>query len=385
MTVVLHWPSVGPYHLARARGVVTSGPAGTNVVVLATAGQVDDRPWSRQELPAQVKLETVFPDRNYPSLSRAEMRPRLCEALERWRPEVVGISGYGMGDSRELLQWSRAKAVPTILMSETKEDDAPRKWYREWVKGYCVRQFGSALCGGTPHRRYLEKLGMPAAKIFLKYDVVDNAHFAAKADEARHSLDGTGRDKGKVSALYFLASSRFIERKNLQRLVDAYAEYRTAYEGSKDAAWGLVLLGTGPLREQMMKDVERRGIEGIKFPGFQQLDELTGFYGGAGAFVHPALQEQWGLVVNEAMACGLPVLVSRTVGASHDLVHDGKNGFRFDPEDKGELVRLLTKVSSPDFPRQRFSDESRRIIAEWTPEDFGKNFWKAAKAAGLKA
>ncbi len=141
------------------------------------------------------------------------------------------------------------------------------------------------------------------------------------------------------------------------------------------------MLGTGPLREEMMRQVERERIPEVSFPGFQQLDALLGYYAGAGAFVHPARQEQWGLVVNEAMACGLPVLVSRTVGAAYDLVQDGVNGFRFDPEDTGGLAALLTKVAAPDFPREQFGAASRRIIAEWTPEEFGRNFWRAAAVA----
>jgi len=192
----------------------------------------------------------------------------------------------------------------------------------------------------------------------------------------------------RTAGPYFLASSRFIERKNLRRLIDAYADYRRRSLDSSLATrhpslptWGLVLLGTGPLREEMMRQVERERIPEVSFPGFQQLDALLGYYAGAGAFVHPARQEQWGLVVNEAMACGLPVLVSRTVGAAYDLVQDGVNGFRFDPEDTGGLAALLTKVAAPDFPREQFGAASRRIIAEWTPEEFGRNFWRAAAVA----
>ena len=441
MRILLHWPSVGPYHTARVRGVLSAMPAGTEAVILATAGQVEDRPWAAPELPAGARLETAFPERNYPTLSRGEIKPRLREILDRWRPEVVAVSGYGMADSREVLRWAKRHSVPSILMSETKADDAPRRWYRELAKRYYVRQFGAGLCGGTPHRQYLEELGMPPERIFIKYDVVDNERFAtqvaecrtkrSKDEETKRQLEVGGQrpeggaagsrgasvfrktgDSVAASRPYFLASSRFIERKNLRRLIDAYAEYRrrsmergagSGEQGEQrpksrgqmseardenlengGELWDLVLLGTGPLREQMMRHVEREDIEGVNFAGFQQLEDLTGFYAGAGAFVHPALQEQWGLVVNEAMACGLPVLVSRTVGAAYDLVQDGVNGFRFDPRETGELSALLERLSAPDFPRAAFGEASRRIIADWTPEEFGENFRRAAEAAGWR-
>ena len=89
-------------------------------------------------------------------------------------------------------------------------------------------------------------------------------------------------------------------------------------------------------------------------PGFKQYHDLPAYYGLAGAFVHTSTVEQWGLVVNEAMAAGLPVLVSRNCGCAADLVQDGVNGFAFDPLDGDRMAALLTKVAglSADEPRR---------------------------------
>jgi glycosyltransferase involved in cell wall biosynthesis len=119
----------------------------------------------------------------------------------------------------------------------------------------------------------------------------------------------------------------------------------------------------------------------VFFPGFRQIDELPRFYAQAGCFIHPALVEPWGLVVNEAMACGLPVLASNRCGCATDLVQDGINGFIFDPSSVEQLTDLMTRVSAFDFPLSAFSAESTRIIGNWSPARFAENLQSAAKHA----
>ena len=126
--------------------------------------------------------------------------------------------------------------------------------------------------------------------------------------------------------------------------------------------------------------VAQQAIPDVTFAGFQQFDELVGYYAFAGAFIHPALQEQWGLVVNEAMACGLPVGVSQTVGAAYDLVQDGKNGYKFDPANEVSIEEALTRLAVSAEKRDSMSACSLEIIADWTPEHFARNFWAAVEA-----
>ena len=85
-------------------------------------------------------------------------------------------------------------------------------------------------------------------------------------------------------------------------------------------------------------------------PGFKQYDELPIYYGLAGAFIHASTTEQWGLVVNEAMAAGLPVIVSERCGCAPDLVENGRNGFTFDPYDVDALTHLMLKMALWEFP-----------------------------------
>ena len=178
---------------------------------------------------------------------------------------------------------------------------------------------------------------------------------------------------------YFLTSCRFVPEKNLLRLLAGYARYRQAVPD----AWDLVLLGDGPLAGQIRSTLNQLGLEGsVHLPGFKQYEELPAYYALAGAFVLPSVSEPWGLVVNEAMAAGIPVLVSARCGCAQDLVHDGRNGWTFDPFDVEGLAALMARVSQLT-PEQRLEMgcASQEIIARWKPETFAEGLWRAVEAA----
>jgi glycosyltransferase involved in cell wall biosynthesis len=115
--------------------------------------------------------------------------------------------------------------------------------------------------------------------------------------------------------------------------------------------------------------------------GFKQYPDLPAYYGLASAFIHASTTEQWGLVVNEAMASGLPVLVSNRCGCAPDLVQERVNGFTFDPLDVEQLARLMVQLSSGLVDLRRMGDASRKIITDWGPERFASGLRQAAEMA----
>ena len=120
----------------------------------------------------------------------------------------------------------------------------------------------------------------------------------------------------------------------------------------------------------------------MHLPGFKQYDELPVYYGLASAFVHASTTEQWGLVVNEAMASGLPVLVSNRCGCATDLVQEGRNGFTFDPSNVEQLAQLMLKISAfQPFKLSEFGDASRQIISGFDVAAFGRGLLQAAEVA----
>jgi glycosyltransferase involved in cell wall biosynthesis len=203
--------------------------------------------------------------------------------------------------------------------------------------------------------------------------VVDNDYFAQRAIEIRNSKFET-RKKYGLPENYFLASARFIQKKNLFTLLRAYADYIHRCEHENVKQWDLVLPGDGPLEGVLHSQVSRFNLQDhVLLPGFKQYDELPIYYVLADVFVHVSATEQWGLVVNEAMATGLPVLVSRRCGCAPDLVAEGKNGFTFDPGSVKSLGKLMGDISCLSKERlEEMRRENLRIIAGFMPTHFAR-------------
>ena len=266
-----------------------------------------------------------------------------------------------------------------VVMSESSRQDEPRTWAKEAIKRRIAGLYSAALVGGQRHVEYLVELGMPRERIFTGYDVVDNDYFARRVLEIRNSKFEI-RNRYALPENYFLGSARFIEKKNLSALIEAYAEYRRL-SSAANAPWDLVILGDGPLRKTLKTQLSTLNLnEYVHLPGFQPYDELPVYYALANAFVHASTSEQWGLVVNEAIASGLPVIVSDRCGCAPELVN--ANGSTFDPTNEHELAaRLLEMASLSDEERKHFGDNSYRIASNFAPERFGEGLQRAASVA----
>jgi glycosyltransferase involved in cell wall biosynthesis len=127
--------------------------------------------------------------------------------------------------------------------------------------------------------------------------------------------------------------------------------------------------------------IEGEKIVGVTLAGFRQIEDLPAYYALASAFIHPALQDQWGLVVNEAMACGLPVIVSKQSGCSPELVKDGVNGFVYDARDTQGLSKLMYRFCTGDYDLNSFGQASREIISLWGTDCFAEGLYSAITCA----
>jgi glycosyltransferase involved in cell wall biosynthesis len=399
----------GPYHHAR----LNAAGKLLDISGLEACGVDDTYAWEKVKGAGAFDRITLTERQLEDRAWKRELRQQIWGALDRIRPQVVAIPGWSFTDALSALAWCAHTGTPTLVMSESTESDEPRTRWKEWIKRRLVGMCSAALAGGTSHANYLTVLGMKRERVFLGYDAVDNNYFSRKAEEVR-STECAVRSKHGLPERYFLASARFVEKKNLQRLIGAYARYRELVEGPRSSVrglsptsrgpWSLVLLGDGPLRPALELQLTNSGLNGhVRLPGFKQYTELPVYYGLASAFVHASTTEQWGLVVNEAMASGLPVLVSNRCGCARDLVSEGENGFTFDPYDVGQLAGLMFSLShgcdpalglppmtsgSPGHePRcsnlnlAAMGQASRKIAADWGPEQFAAGMKNAVEAA----
>jgi 1,2-diacylglycerol 3-alpha-glucosyltransferase len=391
VAVIFH--HIGPYHHARLNAAADRLPV-TGFEWSARGYHA----WGAANSPARYRKISLFSEAadGYPGSGKR--RRAFCSALEQANPDVVAINGWNNFGSLAATNCCVDRRLPMVVMSESARQDVRRTWWKEKIKRQIVSLYSSALVGGQRHVEYLIELGMPRDRIFTGYDVIDNEYFRRKAEEVRGQAFATANPsfggsevsrKYRLPENYFLASARFIEKKNLPILIRAYAEYRQRSEvrgqrsevSSGNQPWDLVLLGDGPLKGDLCRLIsDLRLHRHVHFPGFRQYDELPVYYALAKAFVHASTTEQWGLVVNEALASGLPVIVSNRCGCVPELVRD--NGFTFDPVNEDELAaRLLEMASLSDHDLEHFREASRRIAANFGAERFGDGLERAARMA----
>ena len=397
MRIAVIFHRFGPYHCARLKAAAARH---CDITGIEVAAETQDYAWSAIRGTEGYSRLTLFPSGNTRTMSGKQISTRVEDALKASAPDAVAIPGWSDNAALAALRWCAESGTPAVLMSESSALDKPRSAWRESIKRRIVDLYSTALVGGERHVDYLVRLGMRRERIFTGYDVVDNEYFRQKAEEIRgpafaglrRGTQGSAvRQKYGLPENYFLASARFIEKKNLPTLIRSYARYRqlagntdNRQQTTDNRPWDLVLLGDGPLRETLNSQLSTLSLQhSVLLPGFKQYEELPVYYGLANAFVHASTTEQWGLVVNEAIASGLPVIVSNRCGCVPELVEG--SGFTFDPNNEHELAsRLFEMASLSDDEHKRFEDASRRIAANFGPERFGEGLTRAAELALIR-
>lgn len=344
---------IGPYHRARLRALHAQAGA---VLALETCSEDLTYSWELQCMCDPFDRVTLFAHERDVTVRR--LGPKVRKALNAWRPDLVAVPGWGDAAALYALDWAHRNRVPTVLMSDSRAEDTARNPIFEAVKRLVVRSASGGLVAGRGHAAYLAVLGMAPSRIATGYDVVDNAHFAHGAAAAR--ADPETRARLGLPERYLMVLSRLIPKKNLSALLAAYAGFRAGTAEAPD----LVIAGDGP-------EVARLSSEagaGVIFRPFARYDEVPALLALAEGLVLASEVEQWGLVVNEAMAAGCPVMVSRKAGAA-ELVRDGETGILAEPDIDG-LREGLARLMAAD--RAALARAAAVEIARWGPERFAE-------------
>lgn len=365
--VALLFSNYGPYHIARLESLSQNSTRENIQAVGIELSRSEKRyPWQTQLNNLKLPIISVIKQTSLEETKLIEITQKLFSTLKQVDPTVLAISGYFNPAMLAALFWCRLLNKPAILFSETTESDFERIWWKEIIKRFIIRQFKAALVGGQPHKRYLIKLGMPEEAIFVGYDIVGNDTFNPK------KIQHLSKPLNKP---FFLTVNRFILKKNLPFIISSYAKYR---QQVGDDAWDLVLCGDGELRPQIERQIADLQLQKVvHLPGFLQQEEILPYFAHAGCFIHGSTMEQWGLVVNEAMAAGLPVLVSNRCGCFEDLIIEGVNGFGFDSYNSQQLTDLMLKVSSDTFDREKMGQAGLKHIQKFSPKHFANGLMQA--------
>lgn len=350
--ILLVWDRAGDYH--RARYVALKKAIPESKIYLADLGKGDGLyKW---------KLSSD----NDPDFFRLSEKP--VEKFDAWGRfkkfrsilktadiDIVGLSGYGRLEYVIFLIWCWLTGKKVVLFAES--------WYGEnaWLnalKGFFLDfTCNGFLVSGQRAKHHFEfRLGLPTENIKMGYSVVDNRHFAQES----------GVDREEI----LLCVARFSPEKNLERLISAFLQSKLS------ASWKLILVGGGPEKENLKRHIgDSTSIHLHEWLSYEALPLL---YAQASFFILPSTFEPWGLVVNEAMAAGLPIALSKECGCAPDLV-DSSNGFTFEANNQTNLEAVLDAISATnEKEREQMGNESKRKIGAFSPETWAKSFLQLA-------
>jgi len=297
----------------------------------------------------------------------------LRSCLKKFVPEAIICGGYNYFASWEALWWAQRHHTDLILWSESNRHDIRdgRPWI-ESLKARFLSRCSRFVVPGKAAREYLQSLGS-VQEIVTAPNAVDNNWFRTQADLIREHAPEF-RAKLGLPERFLLFVGRLVPEKGVFDLLDAYAKL----ESNVRSQLGLVFAGDGASRQELEWQARRINPSTICFPGFAQREELAGLYGLAEGLTLPTHSDPWGLVVNEAMACGLPIIVSNVAGCAADLVEDGWNGYVVPPRDSEKLSLAIDSVARSPELRQQMSARSLERIQNYSPETCANGLAAAA-------
>jgi glycosyltransferase involved in cell wall biosynthesis len=277
--------------------------------------------------------------------------------------DALWIHGWALATNWIALAAASATSMPVLLRGEFTGFDEP-EGAKAALKRTILRAIFEGIAGflaiGTNNENFYRSYNVPKERIFWTPYAVDNRFFMEQAQRlagckrALRKREGIATDRPLI-----LFSGKLVEKK---RPLDLLRAFETS---CGEIRASLAFAGDGPLRTQLRQFVDERRLRNVHFLGFRNQTEIGACYAMADVLVLPSSLETWGLVVNEAMCFGLPVIASDQVAAAADLVRDGTNGFVYPVGDSVALAGRLRSVLGDEWRRTRMGRQSYNIISTW--------------------
>ena len=269
------------------------------------------------------------------------INPSIICKLSTKTFDAVWVYGWASFTNWLAMLSAFAFNIPVLLRGDSNllQQVGPVKtWLKEKIFKMLFKKISAFLAIGKYNADFYEYYGVPKEKIFLIPYTVDNDFFISRARELILRKSELRKKHGLPLDLPpILFSGKLVSQKRPMDLLKAYAEVKKQIKAS------LVFVGDGLLRKELETFTKDNNLQHVYFVGFKNQSELPELYAMSDIFVLPSEFEPWGLVVNEAMCFGLPIIVSDKVGAGGDLVKDGENGFIYPSGDIKRLTEILGK------------------------------------------
>jgi len=301
---------------------------------------------------------------------------KVLHALRQASPQAILCGGYNYIASWQALMWAHFRNIPFLLWSESNRYDA-RSGHAivEVLKAEFIQNCDGFVVPGRSAEEYLVAHNIRQNRIFTAPNAVDNDLFCSLAEVARQGATALRRELDLPNR-YILFVGRLVPEKGVFELLQAYA----TLDHDLRRQVGLVFVGDGACRAELQKQASTLTEGTIKFPGFAQREQLPAYYALAEMLVLPTYTDTWGLVVNEAMACGLPVIVSRVAGCVSDLIQEKQTGWVIEPKDVSSLKSAMVNLATRPDLCANMGAHARQHIAQFSPRAWSEAITDAVKA-----
>ena len=298
--------------------------------------------------------------------------PEIAAELKQRNIDAVVVNGWVVKTCLQTLTACRKLGIPCIVRGEA-NNLRPRPLWKRLIQRQLVRRYDAYLPIGTASRNFYRGYGVKESVMFNAPYCVENDRFARAAQEAaprRNEL----RSRWQIpeNAVCFLFCGKFETKKHPVEFVQAFmsACSQLPYaEPSNHPPIHLLMVGDGELRHQCEQLATRLSpLATITFTVFLNQSEIVDAYVAADVLTLPSDHgETWGLVVNEAMACGLPAIVSDQVGCASDLIIQDQTGWVFKSGDWTALSKLIGKIARTPACIHGMDNKCRRQIEDYSP------------------
>jgi glycosyltransferase involved in cell wall biosynthesis len=310
-------------------------------------------------------------------MSRIVIQPGLAGRILAFQPDVMVTDGFFKWTTCALRLRAIRKVPHVMCYERTAHTERNAQWYRTVYRKLVMRWIDAMCCNGRLCGEYVQSLGFPAERITYGHMVADVEGVQQAVSRVSEAQNAAVKLKLDVRGLVFLYVGRLIPLKGIDRLLEAWKVFSSQTEPDGVT---LLLVGDGPQRGELEQYCVTHGLPNVRFAGAVDYDALAPFYKAADVFIIPTLEDNWSLVVPEAMASGLPILCSQYNGCWPEYV-TSSNGWVFDPLDVDDTVEclrrcLVAKAKLPEMGRQ-----SLQIIGHHTAQQAAEAVLKACRIA----
>jgi L-malate glycosyltransferase len=349
------WEKFGPYHMDRCEALARHFGSSREVIGVEIASFGEVYRWDPTGPGRHFQKITLFPGRAREEISQFRYLAALLSTCISSRARHIFLCGFEIPSIFLTAVILRLLGRYVVVMQDSKFDDKPRALAKEWLKSLLYGPYHAALVGSPRSRAYLQFLGFPPGRIFLGYDVVslDRIIRLARAEPAPGGVSHSDR--------HFTIIARFVPAKNLQFALESYRVYR---QNHPTTPRDLHLCGSGALEGELRDLVARLRLEGVHFRGYLQEQDIAKTLASTLGLILPSIEEPFGLVVNEALAMGVPVVVSENCGARDLLVRQAVNGYIIEPDNTAGLAHLMMVLDRDRLEWMRLATNARAFRGE---------------------